>query len=189
MKKSPTQEITALHLDFSEHSTRISCNKKSPKHTGKYPLERVRISLCPSLIFLHSPGTSPSRLQVSLETHSIPGMEAWHIRVHNMLLPGTTQDLPRNMSGITTTGALLSPGHSDNSRHWLSWQQSPSGNASESQQHLHLMSPLHQHRFKCLAHKQKMGTTKRWLCFMEGFSKPPNLLGKTRIPDHTKLNS
>lgn len=83
MKKSPTQEITTLHLDFSEHSTRISCNKKSPKHTGKYPLERVRISLCPSLIFLQAPGTSPSRLQVSLETHSIPGMEAWHIRVQH----------------------------------------------------------------------------------------------------------
>lgn len=84
MKESPTQEITALHLDFSKHSTRISCNKKSPKHRWKYqPCERGRISLSPSLIFLQSPGTSSSRLQISLETHSIPGMDAWHIRVQH----------------------------------------------------------------------------------------------------------
>lgn len=113
MKKSPTQEITALHLDFPEHSTRISCNKKSPKHTWKYQFEEVRISLCPSLIFLQSPGASASRLQVSLETQSILGWMHGTSEC-DMLLPGTTQDLPRTGTGITATAALLSPGHSDN---------------------------------------------------------------------------
>lgn len=64
----------------------------------------------------------------------------------------------------------------------------PSGNASETSNNIFTSctwkSPLHQHRVQCLAHK-KMGTTKTQLCFMEGFSKPPNLLGKTRILDHT----
>lgn len=61
--------------------------------------ERVRISLCPSLIFLQSPGLSASRLQV------------WRPRGPLGWMHGTSECdtlFPDTMTGITTTAALLS---------------------------------------------------------------------------------